>query len=274
MEIKDLSLDQIVPPPLELRTVVDQEYLESLARSIREVGLLHPLHVRAAGEQYEIISGNCRYLACKIAGLASIPCIIDVTHESNIPAITLHENLVRQDVSHMDIARYLYALKETRNLSVDELAKMFRYSPTWVYQHLKIMEADEPIRLAIDNEQINYQAGLELMKIPKPERRLSLLDSAVRAGANLTIIRSWVAQELYEEGLRAAPPPPVSPAISSASPDLLFLCACCLEKHTQDKQIMLRLCPECYSTVTEAMKILRKQPEPAAQTQEVNNGGE
>jgi len=259
MEIKEISLDQIDHPAMELRSSVDQEYLESLAKSIKEVGLLHPLRVKENNGRYEIISGNCRLLSCKIAGMATVPCIIVTTADTNIPAMTLHENLIRQEVNHMDIARYLAWLRDEKKQSVEHLANTFRYSTTWVYQHLKILEADESIRSAIDAGVINYQIGLELMKIPDETRRFSLLDSAVRAGANLGIVRSWVATELCQLGLRASAPPITPPPNGVLPPELTFTCALCLKQTSNEKMIIIRVCADDYRTAMQALKILRDQ---------------
>jgi ParB/RepB/Spo0J family partition protein len=264
MEITEISLDLIDHPDVELRTTVDQEYIESLAKSIKEVGLLHPLRVKSVDGRYTIISGNCRYLACKLAGMAQIPCIVTVTADSNIPAMTLHENLIRQEVNHMDISRYLVYLRDNKKMSVDILASTFRYSTTWVYQHLKILEADEYIRNAIDNGALTYQAGLELMKIPDETRRYSLFDSAVRAGANLGIVKSWVAQELCQLGIRPSAPPITPPPGGTMAPELSFTCALCLKTTPNERMIMIRVCADDYRVIMDAIKILRDQ-ERAAQ---------
>jgi len=272
MEIKEIALDQISSPDVELRSTVDQEYLEALAKSIKEVGLLHPIHVVEDNGRYQIISGNCRYLACKIAQFEIIPCIVDKTHPLNLPAITLHENLIRADVSHMDIAKYLAWLRDEKKQSVDELAKTFRYSTTWVYQHLKILEADQEIRDAIDANLLNYQAGLELMRIPDEVRRRSLTDSAVRAGASYNVIKGWVGSELASMGLR-----PTAPTVSLGNaqnlpPELTFICACCTLVQTTEKMIMIRVCPECYNIVMQAIKIMRDQIPLQLQKEEAKSG--
>ena len=258
-QIQEISIDLIDHPPVELRSTVDQEYIETLAKSIKEVGLVHPVRVKALNGRYEIISGNCRFLACKLAGLAKLDCIVTVTAESNIPAMTLHENLIREDINHMDIARYLKYLRDEKKQSIDELAKTFRYSSTWVYQHLKLIEADECIRNAVDSELINYQAALELMRIPDENRRYVLLDSAVKAGANLTVVKSWVASELCQLGLRPmSPPVTVSPGVE-LPPPITFTCALCLKQTPSEKQIIIRVCADDYRTVMDALKILREQ---------------
>lgn len=259
MEIKEIALDQISSPKVELRSTVDQEYLEALAKSIKEVGLLHPIHVKEDNGRYEIISGNCRYLACKIAGLEIVPCIIDKTHPSNLPAMTLHENLIRADVSHMDIARYLAYLRDEKKTSVDELAKTFRYSTTWVYQHLKLLEADQDMRDAVDADLLNYQSALELMRLPDETRRRSLFDSAVRSGATFGVVRGWVASELAALGLRPTAPTVSLGAAISSPPELTFICACCTSVQSTEKMIMIRVCPECYNIVMQAIKIMRDQ---------------
>ena len=257
MEVKDVPLDLIDHPAVEMRDTVSQEYLESLANSIKEVGLLHPLRVRQLNGRYELVSGNCRFLALKLLGYALAPVIVTTTAEGNLAAMTLHENLIRQDVSPLETAKYLNHLRTASGKTVEELAKQFRYSTTWVYQHLKLLETNVEIQIAVDAEKISLQAGLELMRIPNESRRLSLLDSAVRTGATTLLIRSWVNQELADLGMRA-PSPPVSPgAAMSDIPQITFVCALCLHTHHSDKQIIVRVDPDCYAVTQQAFRAMR-----------------
>ena len=257
MEIKEIALDQIDHPQVEHRTTVDQEYLESLAQSIKEVGLQNPIRVRERNGRYEIISGNCRYIAHKMLGIETIPCIVGADRESNIPAMTLHENLIREDVSHLDTALYLAWYRDEKKLSVENLAKTFRHSSTWIYQHLKLLECPEDFRNAIDAGLLNYQSALELMKMPDEARRQSLFDSAVRSGATFNVIKGWVMSELASMGLRPAVLPISMGNAMNMSPELTFICACCTAINSTEKMILIRVCPECYNIVMQAIKIMR-----------------
>lgn len=259
MELKEIALDQIDHPRVEHRSTVDQEYLESLAQSIKEIGLQNPIRVKEKDGRYEIISGNCRYIAHRMLGIETIPCIVGATQESNIPAMTLHENLIREDVSHLDTALYLAWYRDEKKLSVEALAKTFRHSSTWIYQHLKLLECPEEFRNAIDAGLLNYQAGLELMKVPDEVRRRSLFDSAVRSGATFNVIKGWVASELVSAGLRPAVPQVSLGNAMNLPPELSFVCACCTGVNSTEKMILIRVCPECYNYVMQAIRILRDQ---------------
>lgn len=258
-QIQEISIDLIDHPQVEMRTWVDQEYIESLAQSIKEVGLQSPIKVKEKDGRFKIVFGNCRYEAYKLLGIATIPCIVTTISDDNIPAITLHENLIREDVNHMDTARYLVWLRDAKNKSIDDLARTFRYSNTWIYQHLKLTEADECIRNAVEAGHLNYQAGLELMRIPDENRRYVLLDSAVKAGANLTVVKSWVASELCQLGLRPMSPPITINPNTELPPPITFTCALCLKQTPSEKQIIIRVCADDYRTVMDALKILREQ---------------
>lgn len=257
MELKEIPLDQIDHPQVEHRTTIDQEYLESLAQSIKEIGLQNPIRVKEDNGRYVIISGNCRYIAHRMLGIETIPCIVGAAQESNIPAMTLHENLIREDVSHLDTALYLAWYRDEKKLSVEALAKTFRHSSTWVYQHLKLLECPEDFRNAIDAGSLNYQSALELLKLPDEARRRSLFDAAVRSGATFNVVRGWVASELAALGLR-----PTAPTVSLGGamehpPELTFICACCTGINSTEKMILIRVCPECYNIVMQAIKIMR-----------------
>ena len=273
MELKEIALDQIDHPQVEHRSTVDQEYLESLAQSIKEIGLQNPIRVKEDNGRYVIISGNCRYIAHKMLGIETIPCIVGAVQVSLIPAMTLHENLIREDVSHMDTALYLAWYRDEKKLSVESLAKTFRHSSTWIYQHLKLLECPEDFRNAIDAGMLNYQSALELMKLPDEVRRRSLFDAATRSGATFNVVKGWVLSELAALGLRPAALPVSMGNAMNIPPELTFICACCTNIQTTEKMIMIRVCPECYSIVMQAIKIMRDQIPLTVNRKETENAG-
>ncbi|MEF2642647.1 MAG: ParB/RepB/Spo0J family partition protein, partial [Paramuribaculum sp.] len=98
--INDIALDQITPNPDQPRTTFDQDALEELAASIRELGIIQPLSLRKTGpESYQIIAGERRFRAARLAGLASVPAYIRTANETELTEMALIENIQREDLN-------------------------------------------------------------------------------------------------------------------------------------------------------------------------------
>ncbi|MDE5912920.1 MAG: ParB/RepB/Spo0J family partition protein, partial [Muribaculaceae bacterium] len=98
--INDIPLDQITPNPDQPRSFFDEEALEELASSIRELGIIQPLSLRKTGPaSYQIIAGERRYRAAKMAGLESVPAYIRTANEAELTEMALIENIQREDLN-------------------------------------------------------------------------------------------------------------------------------------------------------------------------------
>ena len=103
--INDIDLDQISPNPDQPRTTFDAEALEELAASIRELGIIQPLSLRkVAPDSYQIIAGERRYRAARLAGLQSVPAYIRTANETELTEMALIENIQREDLNAIEIA--------------------------------------------------------------------------------------------------------------------------------------------------------------------------
>ena len=110
--INEIELSQIIPNPEQPRTWFDEESLEELAASIRELGIIQPLTLRKmGGDQYQIISGERRFRAAKMAGLTTIPAYIRTANDSELTEMALIENIQREDLNAIEIALTFKKLK-------------------------------------------------------------------------------------------------------------------------------------------------------------------
>ena len=121
--INEINIDQISPNPDKPRTTFDEEALEELAMSIRELGIIQPLTLRSIGEgAYQIISGERRYRAAKLAGLDSVPAYVRTANDSELTEMALIENIQREDLNAIEIALTFKKLIEQYNLTQERLS--------------------------------------------------------------------------------------------------------------------------------------------------------
>jgi ParB family chromosome partitioning protein len=156
MEVELIPIEQIVEDPDQPRKGYDEESLQGLADSIRQHGLLNPITVRPLHNvnMFQIITGERRWRASKLAGLKQLPCIIKNVDEQEAAVEQLIENLQREDLAPIDKARGLKLLKSTLNVTNREIAKVLGLSDRTIGTLLSILELPEEI-----GEQIVVSAG-------------------------------------------------------------------------------------------------------------------
>lgn len=139
-KIVDVPIDQIQPDPKQVRTIFDEDKLEELADSIKEHGIINPIHVRRTENNYVIVTGERRYRASKKAKLNTVPCIVynDISNKE-IKALMLIENLQREDLSCIETSKGMLALKET-GLKQRQIANSLGISESNVTKYLSIVD--------------------------------------------------------------------------------------------------------------------------------------
>ena len=122
-EIVELDIDELRPNPYQPRTVFHEEQLQELASSIKEHGVFQPIIVKKSIKGYDIIAGERRYRASKLAGLKKIPAIVRTFTDEQMMEIALLENLQRENLSPMEEAKAYQSMIEKLHLTQDELSK-------------------------------------------------------------------------------------------------------------------------------------------------------
>lgn len=176
---RELPIASIDPDPNQPRVKFDEEKLSELSNSIKTYGVLSPLLVRAGNSpgRYTLISGERRLRAAKLAGLNSVPALISYDDDSSgekTLSIQLVENLQRSDLTPLERAHAVAALKETHNLSVRDVADKLGVSKSLVQRSLEILELPDDLLNAL-REGAAESKILLLAKIEDPEIRASYL---------------------------------------------------------------------------------------------------
>ena len=185
--IKELPVGKVVPNPEQPRMTFHEETLQELAASIREHGVLQPILVRPAGDEYQIIAGERRWRASKLAGKDTIPSIIERFDDATALEIALIENLQREDLSPLDEAIIYKKMTDELGYSIRNLAGKLGKDKGYVENRLRLASAPDDVREMVAARYDTLSAAYELMKIEDKRRRKSLAKQVV--AGKLTLIR-------------------------------------------------------------------------------------
>lgn len=145
-QVVDLDIDQIQPNPLQPRGIITHESVSDLVDSIKEHGVLEPLVVAHTPAGYQIIVGERRWRAAKIAGLSQVPCLVKETSPQGMLELAIVENVQREDLNPIDRAKAFERLVEEFGLSKSEIAKRISKSPPYISNTLKLLELPDAIK--------------------------------------------------------------------------------------------------------------------------------
>lgn len=147
--VKDLDIERIDPNPHQPREHFDGEHLKELAESIRQNGVLQPIVVRRVENRYELILGERRLRAAKLAGKATIPAIVRNVDDADSLRHALMENLQREDLNPMEEARGYEALKDSFGLAVGDIAAMIGKNRSTVANSLRLLNLPDIVKMLI-----------------------------------------------------------------------------------------------------------------------------
>lgn len=162
--------DKILPNPYQPRYNFNESELESLAQSIKINGILQPLTVRACGEEYELIAGERRLRAARIAGIAHIPCIIICADNEHSAVLSLMENIQRKDLNCFEEAESLHKLLEIHNISQEELSKKLGKAPSTISNKLRLLNLPVEIRTILQKEDMTERHARALLRLKTEEQ--------------------------------------------------------------------------------------------------------
>ena len=181
-KISFISQDKIFPNPQQPRRSFDEETLKSLARSIESYGLLQPISVRRAKNDYELVAGERRLRACRMIGLDKIPCIIIDTKPQTAGALALVENLQRQELNCFDEAEGIKKLIENYNLTQEQVASQLGMSQSAVANKLRILRYNDIARLMMMQYCFTERHARALLKLPPETDLLQIIETVGRKG--------------------------------------------------------------------------------------------
>jgi ParB family chromosome partitioning protein len=180
-----IPTDQIYPNPNQPRQVFDQEELVNLAISIRMNGILQPITVRQTDKGYELVSGERRLRASRLAGLVSIPCIVVDVNNMKSAVFALIENLQRQNLNYFEEAIAIERLMSEYGLSQEDAARRLGKAPSTVSNKLRLLSLPEQARISLMENGLTERHARALLKLEKDEV-MNVLDKIIERKLNVT----------------------------------------------------------------------------------------
>lgn len=198
-----LPVSAIAPNPNQPRQTFSQDGLEELAASLRLYGVLQPLSVRKAAGGYELISGERRLRAAKLAGLTEVPCILVQADDQSSSLLALIENLQRRDLDFVEEAAALERLIHTFHLSQEEAAKRIGKSQSAVANKLRLLKLPPDVLTLLRDHHATERHARALLRLSDPEQQRQAAQMVVEQ--SFTVART---EEYIEQLLHPAPHPP------------------------------------------------------------------
>ncbi|MDO5395878.1 MAG: ParB/RepB/Spo0J family partition protein [Bacteroidales bacterium] len=197
--INDIALDRISPNPDQPRTSFDNEALEDLAASIRELGIIQPLSLRKTGpDSYQIIAGERRFRAAKLAGLTSVPAYIRTANEAELTEMALIENIQREDLNAIEIALTFRKLIDQYNLTQERLSERIGKKRATIANFLRLLKLPAEVQLGLRDKRVDMGHARALLTIEQPALQLKLYNEILKQGLSVRRVEE-LAKE-YQNG--------------------------------------------------------------------------
>ena len=170
-----LPPELIRPNPDQPRRIFDQQALQELADSIVQHGLIQPISVRRQGGAYELVAGERRLRAARMAGLEEVPCVLMAVDGAQSGLLALVENLQRRDLDYLEQAEGIARLMQLYGLNQEQAARRLGKSPSAVANKLRLLKHSPAVRAALRQSGLSERHARALLKLPGEEERMKAI---------------------------------------------------------------------------------------------------
>lgn len=191
--IIDLPLKNISNNPFQPRTHFNEEALKELSTSIKELGVIQPVTVRKMkGNQYQLVSGERRLRASKLAGIKRIPAYVRLANDQESLEMALVENIQRQDLDPIEIGLSYQRLIEEIQLTQDQLSERVGKKRSTITNYMRLLKLDPIVQTGIRDQFISMGHGRALVNVEDQKKQLDLYKQIVKKGLSVRAVESLV----------------------------------------------------------------------------------
>lgn len=217
----EIPVGEVEPNPHQPRERFDDDTVEELARSIKEKGLLQPVSVRRFGSGYQLVAGERRLRASKVAGRETIPAIVfDVTSDQEMMELSLIENVQREDLNPIEEAKAYRALIDDCFLTQEEVASRVGKDRSSVANTLRLLALAEEVREALEADKISMGHARALLGLEDSRRQVALCRDTISKGLSVRRVEALVRASKTETAIPKLRPPTKDPQVASVEEDL------------------------------------------------------
>ena len=194
-KLLELSPDKIVPNPAQPRLDFPQDELLQLAESIRQNGVLQPILVRRDRDRYILVAGERRWRASRMAGLKTIPAIVQELSPQDGAVLALIENMQRSDLNFFEEAAAIYALMQDRSMTQEETARRLGMSQQSLANKIRLLRLNH----------LSERHARALLRMEDPEKRMAALKTVIERKMNVAQTDTYIKSLLEQEGQAKRP---------------------------------------------------------------------
>lgn len=200
-KLTEIEIDLVEPNPFQPRTKFDPDALEELKRSIAEKGVIQPITVRRRDGGYQLIAGERRLRAAKSLGLSRIPAyVLDVESDEEMLELSIIENIHREDLNPMELARGYQRLIDHCHLTQEEVAKKVGKDRTTITNFLRLLRLPPQIQESLERGELTMGHARALISIEDEELQLRIWRRAVRENLSVRRVEDLVRQAIRKDG--------------------------------------------------------------------------
>ena len=200
-----LPTEQLRPNPSQPRKIFDSDGLQELAASIQNYGILQPLTVRRRNGEYELVAGERRLRAAKLAGLTEVPCILLTVDEQQSSMVALVENLQRRDLDYIEEAEGLARLMRQYGLNQEQAAAKVGKSQSAVANKLRLLRHSPAVLAALRENGLSERHARALLRLPTEQERMAALTVIVKQQMNVAKTEEYIEALLAKKRLPEEP---------------------------------------------------------------------
>lgn len=204
--ISEIDIDSISPNPDQPRRTFSDEGLDELAASIRELGIIQPLSLRAAADGgYQIIAGERRWRAARRAGLTTVPAYVRTASDSEVTEMALIENIQREDLNAIEVALAFKRLIDTYDLTQERLSERVGKSRTVITNHMRLLKLPAEIQLALRDRKLDMGHARALLSIDDAKLQLKIFKQILKEGLSVRTVEQLAREAAEGTGLADRP---------------------------------------------------------------------
>ena len=195
-KLMELPVERIRPNPWQPRTVFEEEGIRELAGSIRRHGILQPLTVRKQGEAWELIAGERRLRAAKLAGLEKVPCVLSRADDDTSALLALVENLQRRDLHYLEEAAAIAAYIQKTGITQEEAAARLSRSASALANKLRLLRLGEECRAVLVEQHLTERHARALLRLEDENERLKAAKHIAKHHLNVAQAEQYIEHRL------------------------------------------------------------------------------
>lgn len=194
----EIPIDDIDPNPLQPRTVFEPERLNELAQSIRENGIIQPLIVRRNGSRFQLIAGERRWRAAKLADLRRVPVVVQDFADNRLLEVTLIENIQREDLNPIEVAQAFERLGRDLGLSHEQIAQRTGKERSTITNMIRLLKLPSDVQILLAEHRLSMGHARAILGLPQPDQQTVLAQRVVAEGLSVRQVEKAV-QRLTQE---------------------------------------------------------------------------